>query len=556
MGKKLLLTILILLVSGIATSTVQAQGGGNDACPAFVTSALSSVDDLCDRMDRNTACYGHNRVDATFWLPQESDIFSSPADRVNLIDLQTIATAPLNAQSEEWGVALLNLQANLPQTLPGQAVTLLLMGDTTVVNAVQPEDAISPATPVSAVTVSGSNLRSRPTTAANIVGSVPTGTDLTLVGVNDSRNWYEIVMDDGGNAWIYGELVNVTDFNLLTALPVTFGSDSGMRYGPMQAFYFTTGLGRPQCNEAPDALVIQSTELAEVTLNVNELEIQLGSTIVLTTTPSNNNTEQAMVIVLVEGELRTTVNGRLVRLTRPGQGIAVTLNREGLVDRSSRVIRLRDDALNLEIGFACRSAVLTGILGNMLPLEACNAPVTYYVPPPPPTPVPPTPIPPTPVGPSISFYADKTTVNSNQEECATLYWNVANVSEVYYEGRGVTGQGSSVECPYYNTTYTLEVITNAGERISRTVTITVSGGYYVNFYADRYSISNGECVTITWQTEAVQAVYYRGQGVVGNGSQSECPVPTVTPPQDFSYSLEVVLTSGERISRSLTITVN
>ena len=68
----------------------------------------------------------------------------------------------------------------------------------------------------------------------------------------------------------------------------------------------------------------------------------------------------------------------------------------------------------------------------------------------------PTPIPTVPT-PQISFWADNTRIDAGQ--CATLYWHVENVREVYLDGEGVSGpDGSRTVCPETTTTYTLRVI--------------------------------------------------------------------------------------------------
>ncbi len=78
---------------------------------------------------------------------------------------------------------------------------------------------------------------------------------------------------------------------------------------------------------------------------------------------------------------------------------------------------------------------------------------------------------------SVSFYADRDTVIVRRKECATIFWAVEGIREVYYQGEGVTGQGSSVECPVQTTTYTLTVILMDGS----------TSVYYVTITADRQS---------------------------------------------------------------------
>ncbi|GAB4574600.1 MAG: hypothetical protein Kow0077_21950 [Anaerolineae bacterium] len=533
----LLLGVLASLLVLLPGPMIAAQGA--DTCPGLVAEALQALDNACTGLTRNAACYGHNRIDATFWQPRDDLLFSQPADRVALIDLQTLATAPLDIETERWGVAVLNLQADLPDTLPGQAVTMLLMGDTTVTNRVTPEQAAGTVVPVIGATTTGANVRSRPTTASNILMSLRSGTEVTITGLSADRDWYQLLLADGSRGWIYAPLVRVSDGDALNQLPI----GDRPRYGPMQAFYFTTGFGAPNCNEAPNAVVIQSNELAEVTLNVNELEIQLGSSIALTMASLNNGTARAMVLVLLEGRVQTRIGGYPIVLTTPGRAIAISVNEQGLVDQRSRLVRLRDVNLNEQLINACQFAANSALFGAALPSGACPRSINYYIPPPPPTAVP------TPAGPNINFVADRTTVPPG--ECANLAWDVSNVQAVYFEGAGVTGQGSRQVCPRVTTPYTLTVVTRSGEQVTRSLTINVSGGYSISFYADKTSMSYTDCATLYWNTSGVQAVYYQNQGVVGNGSAVECPYDT----GQYTYELRVILQDGSTEYRYVTIDV-
>ena len=64
--------------------------------------------------------------------------FNQPNDRVDLAALQSITTSPLNVDTSQWGIAVLKLQADLPDALPGQAVTFLLLGDVQLKSGVVP----------------------------------------------------------------------------------------------------------------------------------------------------------------------------------------------------------------------------------------------------------------------------------------------------------------------------------------------------------------------------------------------------------------------------------
>ncbi|MEP7293132.1 MAG: hypothetical protein ABI835_15220 [Chloroflexota bacterium] len=191
------------VLSVLIVSTVSAQ----ETCSSFVTQALGQLSNNCGDLSRNSACYGYNNVVATFFDTLSPASFLQPNDRVELANLQTITTSPLNVETGQWGIAVVKAQADLPDALPGQAVTFLLLGDV----------------------------------------QLQTG--------------------------------------------ITRDSDQN----PMQAIYFTTGIGDTRCTDAPESsLIIQGPENITVNLRVNGADIQLGSTAIFRSTA--NNTMECGVI--------------------------------------------------------------------------------------------------------------------------------------------------------------------------------------------------------------------------------------------------------------------
>jgi hypothetical protein len=71
----------------------------------------------------------------------------------------------------------------------------------------------------------------------------------------------------------------------------------------------------------------------------------------------------------------------------------------------------------------------------------------------------------------------------------------------------------------------------------------------INFRADQTNITAGECTTLRWDVEYVQAVYLDGTGVTGHGTRRVCPAQTTT------YTLRVVTADGD-VYRTVTITVS
>ena len=272
----IILVSLLIALPGLPILPAQAQGGA-DSCPAYVTDALSELDTTCAETGRNEACYGNVQLTAAFWPGVEPPAFSAPADRVNVAQIQTLTGSALQPDVPSWGLGVMQLQANLPDTLPGQNVTFLLVGDVTVENQVPPEEARAPVTPVDVSATTGVNLRAGPGTNYSLVGSIAAGTTLPAVGLNEAGDWVQVIQPDGQHVWISRQLVQTAGD--LSTLPTTAGE---VPLGPLQAFAFSTGLSAPDCTDfLPDHLLIHSPQGQEVTFEANGVHFSLGSTVAL-----------------------------------------------------------------------------------------------------------------------------------------------------------------------------------------------------------------------------------------------------------------------------------
>jgi hypothetical protein len=269
---------LLMLAVSAGAGTLQAQ---DNACPIFVESALTAVGSNCAELGRNSICYGFNRVDTSFFDEANVEAFVKPTDRIALTNVSSVQTAPLDHTFDQWGIAVIKAQADVPNTLPGTAVTFLLLGAVDLQNEVSPDEALEPgaSVPVVIATANRVNLRGGPGTDFNVVESVATRTILDAVGKNAAGDWLRVVRESGF-AWIAAQLVTVSPDNraAFDALPVV----SNTSLTPMQAFYFSTGIGTSTCLEAPEMLVIQGPKEARVNLRANGVDINIGSTIVMT----------------------------------------------------------------------------------------------------------------------------------------------------------------------------------------------------------------------------------------------------------------------------------
>lgn len=107
-------------------------GVGTSAdCAALMQSVTDVLDDICAATGRNQVCYGNILVEAEP-NPATADLstfrFERLGDLLALADLRGMTLSPMDLTAGRWGVALMQVQANLPEALPGQNVTMLVFG--------------------------------------------------------------------------------------------------------------------------------------------------------------------------------------------------------------------------------------------------------------------------------------------------------------------------------------------------------------------------------------------------------------------------------------------
>lgn len=317
-----LLAVLMLILSPepiVAQDTPATSG----TCPAIVERALKAVDNNCADLGRNSVCYGYSQVNALFSEAAEEVNFSVPSDTARIATLEQIETAPLDEDKNLWGLALMNVQANVPDTLPGQGVVFMLMGDARIENAVNadsvPEELAPPITVTT--TIDKLRLRTLPDIRATVRNVIPLGAELTADVRGENGYWVRVIYD-GMMGWVSREyLTSEHDLDSLTQV-------NHMRMSPMQAFRFTTGMGRPGCVEAQGALMVQGPNNVTVELEANGARIRVSSTVLLNsergklsvTTLSGDASVQGLVIPQgYTTEAPIDSNGRAGKFSRPMQ---------------------------------------------------------------------------------------------------------------------------------------------------------------------------------------------------------------------------------------------
>ncbi len=296
--------ILVYLFVVLCFTSVIAAVAQDATCGPFVQQAMSAVEQDCAQTGRNQACYGYVSMTATPREGVTDFTFAQAGDLARVGDLETLRLSALNTAADTWGIALMKLQANLPDALPGQNVTFLLFGDVEIRNGVE---APAPGTTVDVTASGGINIRSLPSTDGDVIGSLGGGETASANGRNEDGSWLRIaVPDSAAQGWVFASLVAASgDTSGLVVVDTLEASP----YTPMQAFYFQTGIAQTSCAEAPaDGILIQTPEGAgKINLRANDVDIELGSTAFFQARPSSQ-----MVVSVVEGEGRVSARGKTV----------------------------------------------------------------------------------------------------------------------------------------------------------------------------------------------------------------------------------------------------
>lgn len=283
-------------------------------CSAVVQAALNATDEVCKDTGRNQACYGHIRLEAEPQSPDATFEFNSEGDTVDLAQLGSLRLSPMNVETNTWGVALMKLQADIPNENPAN-VSLLVFGDVELKNAIPDPILVD-------VTIKGpsnANVRRQPSNRAFVLGTLTPGTTVSASGRSEDGSWIYVVMPDGSNGWLRRSLVNSDDS--LTELREI--NPSLVSYGPMQAFYIKNGDQSSACSDAPnDGILIQTPEgVAEVRLWINEVKIRLGSTAFIQTTDGH------MQVTTIEGTAHVEALG-VEQVAVAGSSVSIQTNEE------------------------------------------------------------------------------------------------------------------------------------------------------------------------------------------------------------------------------------
>lgn len=129
LGKNKTRLLVVGLMGALCLWTLTARAQ-QIQCAEVVKKAMQQLKDKCETVGRNKVCYASGVIKAEPLDATKTLIFNAPGDTAGLGDFKRLTLNPYDSKAGVWSVALMRLQANFPDSMPGQAVTMMLMGDT------------------------------------------------------------------------------------------------------------------------------------------------------------------------------------------------------------------------------------------------------------------------------------------------------------------------------------------------------------------------------------------------------------------------------------------
>jgi hypothetical protein len=286
-----------------------------EVCQQVIQTAMSATHDICDGLGRNEACYGNRLVEATPQPGFDAFNFDEVGDVVDITGIESLRLSAMNSDDGLWGIALMRMQANIPNRLETENVTMVVFGDVEIRNQVRAPylTAIRPTRNTNV------NVRRYPDPEAYVMTTLQANEIAIADGRTEDGRWLHVrMLETGETGWVSTRTSDVIgDMNRLRIVD-TLSAD----FGPMQAFYLNSAENSENCQNAPEnGVLIQTPEgVATVDLWINEVKIRLGSTAFIQARP-----DDGMVIKLVEGATQVEALG-VDQVALAGTQITIAMN--------------------------------------------------------------------------------------------------------------------------------------------------------------------------------------------------------------------------------------
>ncbi len=347
----ILIFVLLMSHNSSVPNNVSHAQTSDAACNDLVESALDSVANTCLNIGLNEVCYGNDHVSAT--LNDSSMFFEAPGDIVPVTALDAIITRPVDLEANEWGIALMNLEADLPDG--NDSMRIVLFGDVEV-TPTQVELIDDAPTCVYSNTANDSmNMRAGPGTSYQVVDILDQGDTLITTGQNTTGDWVR-----SARGWVYAPF-GTLDCGENTLRTIEDAAD--VYTSPMQAFTLQVSEDA-QCQSAPSGMLVQTASGQTANIMVNNIEMRIGSTAFIGLPPSSDEDAdlEKLIVATIEGDVSLTLSTRTQSLIA-GTQIIVQTNTDGHVSFAGARSPFDASSYNLE-----------GLLSSTLPTAVAVPP--------------------------------------------------------------------------------------------------------------------------------------------------------------------------------------
>ncbi len=407
------------------------------SCDDLVTTALNKANQVCTTLGRNQVCYGNNLIDAEL-QPNATTSFTKAGDIVSVDLIHKLTTAPLDTTKQVWGIAIMKIQANLADTLPGQNVTFLLFGNAVLDNispqmqAVVLKTGVGGATTCSNAPKSALLLQSPEGSQATMTingATISLGSTAYLTAEQNSE--LTVATIEGSAVVSAANITRVVQPGAQVHLPLGGGDGLQVSGPPSQ----------------PEPFDVQAVGQAPLPLLERQVQVPAPIAPVVPT-----NTSVSVPVVPTACVVRADWNFSYTIQT--GDTLFRVAQSFGLSVADLQKGNCITDANQIGVGQVIRvprQLVTAAPQATAQPALPTNTIV------------------PTAINPNLR--ADSTQLQ--QGECTTIRWDVTNVSQVYFQGQPVTTNSQQV-CPRVDTTYTLLLNYQDGRQLPYSVRVLVA----------------------------------------------------------------------------------
>ena len=312
------LVVMLLLAGAQLVPAPDVRAQESDVCTQVVSTALSSAKEACGDLERGSVCYGSAGAAVVLAADQTGD-FAAAGDVLALSALDLLTTAPADAETGQWGIAVLMLPASLPEGAEG-SVRAVTFGDTQIGRPAAVADTDRPTITVTNSGNADVNLRNGAAISYTAVGKLAPGQSAVADGRNEQADWVRI-QTDSGPAWVFTPLItwdgDVQTLDVLLPDDVTPSVTGGE---PFQSLTLVTGPASEVCGSAPSGLLLQFTADQPATIQINGTT--LASTDALLVVRSADDT---MEIDVIAGTVTITARS-IPQEASAGDGVEVDLD--------------------------------------------------------------------------------------------------------------------------------------------------------------------------------------------------------------------------------------